>query len=306
MEAIPLQWLLETQPITRVYLISSIGLSIVEALGYIKVSDFTLNKSDILSMKYLLRIPLNLVYNGKFSFNFCTRLYLFTRYSNWLETSVQSSRNFSWMIFIIVLLINLYSLFITNLQMIGPTFKETLLYIWTKNNPDVEVLFLIILVKGSWLPWISFILEMAVLGSKDKKVWLIEGSGIIIGHLFWFVNERIPLLNNCQSPFAPIWDWKLFKNAQLGEGEDDDERVEEEEEEQAEQAGSGVEYQHSQIQPHIEDTPQLIEEGVNLEEINNNLNEEVESTNYDNDHQIISPTINDNYQRETIDMLHQR
>lgn len=296
MEGMPLQWLQAAPPVTRAYVISSVVLSLTEALGYIKISDFAFNKPDILSIRQLWKIPLNLIYNGKFSFDFCMKLFFFSSYSNWLETSINSSRNFLWMILILVILINIYSLAIINLPMIGQTFKETLLYIWTKNNTQAEGLFLFIAVKTSWLPWLSFIFKMALLGPRDRKLWLIEIAGIIIGHLYWFINEMIPVLNNCQSPFTPIWDWKLIKG-------DQKEGIEEEGERDGQiREGEGGEQEQPQQQ--IEDTPQLVEELHDIIDVSNDINRDVDLINYEEE--TINPIINNDYQRESDNTLHQR
>lgn len=214
MEGMPLQWLHTVLPVTRIYVIGSVGLAIAEHLGYVKLSDITLNSNAGFDKDQLWKIPLNILYNGTISLNFVTRLYFFARYANSLEQAAQSSKKFFWNLFILTCFIVLYSTYVTNLKLYGPTFRDAMLYIWTKKNSDAEVFFAFFLVRHIWIPWISFALEVAILGARDKKKWLIELSGICIGHLYWFLDEQIPLLQGTKTILRPIWEWNFLHNVQ--------------------------------------------------------------------------------------------
>lgn len=209
MEGLPQEWFNSLPPVTRLYVVASGALSLTEYLGYLKINDILLSPNSEWNFARLRRIPLNLIYNGKLSVDFLTRLYFFSRYSIWLETSVNSARNYLWMLLILVLIINIYSTCVTNISFIGPILKEVLLYIWTKKNDDVELMFLFFTVKGDWIPWISIVCDTAVMDHFDTKMLPLKLAGIIIGHIYWFIDSEIPLLHNCKSPFTPIWDWYL-------------------------------------------------------------------------------------------------
>ncbi|TID21187.1 hypothetical protein CANINC_003467 [Pichia inconspicua] len=287
MDGVAQEWIQTLPPVTRSYVVASAALATVDYLGYLKLSDILMSKNNAFNSDTLWRIPLNILYNGPLSIDFATRLYFFSRYSLWLETSVNSSRNFLWMIFILVIMINLYSILVTNLALFGPTLKDVLLYIWTKKNTDVEVSFIFFTVKGDWIPWISVFSDMAFMGYYDSKVLPIKLAGIIIGHIFWFIDTQIPILHKCQSPFTPIWELKLLKNLIENGGQQEQEQQEQEQQEQLNILHTQQEEQHEDIEEHIQ-----------LE--NNSMTEEFD------DHEISQFMNESDFQRETFDTLRNR
>lgn len=210
MEAMPFQWFQSIPPVTRTYMACSTALSLADYLGYIRVSDFLLDPSSPFGLKQVWRILLNTAYNGTFSLDFCTKLYLFTSYSNWLETYINSPRHYLWMILVLIVMINIYSTFILNLGLIGPVLKDTLLCIWSRKHSDDEVLFLMISLKARWVPWATYLLDLSIYNRKDPKRWLSGLAGILIGHSYWFVNEELPKLHGTKSILRPVWEWEIF------------------------------------------------------------------------------------------------
>lgn len=216
MEAVPLQWLQTMPPVTKSYILLSSALSIAEYTGLFKSSDITIESDSLINTNIIWKIPLNLLYNGSISLDFFTKLYFFTRYSNWLETSFNSSYSYIWMTTILISLIYFYCLSIVNLFMWGPTLKTALLYIWTKRNPNVEVLLFVLIIKSVWVPWVSLLLDISLSRRNNNyKFWLINLSGILIGHLYWFINDQLPLLFKSKSIFRPYWEWRNEINEEI-------------------------------------------------------------------------------------------
>lgn len=211
MEVMPLQWLQSIPPVTRSYILCSTALSLAEYLGYIEVSDLLLSSNTPFNFNKIGKILLNSLYNGPLSVNFSTKLYLFSRYSNWLETSMNSPSRFIWMIMILITAINLYSIYITKLTFIGPILKETFLCIWCRNHMDDDLFFLMFSLKASWVPITTYFLDLAISTSRDPNLWLSGLSGMVIGHLYWFINEELPKLHGSKSLLCPIWEWNLFQ-----------------------------------------------------------------------------------------------
>lgn len=206
----PFQWLQSIPPVTRTYVACSTALSLADYMGYIKVSDIFLSPNSSFGLNQLWRILLNTAYNGTFSFEFCTRLYLFTSYSNWVETYVNSPRHYIWTLFVLIFMINLYSAFIKNLGLIGPVLKDTLLCIWSRKQSDDEVFFFIISLKVRWLPWATYLLDSSINYREDPKRFIAGPAGLIIGHCFWFINEELPRLHGNKSFLRPVWEWEIF------------------------------------------------------------------------------------------------
>lgn len=292
MDGVAQEWLQTLPPVTRAYVIASTVLSTADYLGYLKLADILITKNTVWNWDKLWRIPLNLLYNGPISVDFATRLYFFSRYSVWLETSLNSSKNFIWMIFILVIMINIYSMLVTNLALIGPILKDILLYIWTKKNTDVEVLFVFFTVKGDWIPWISVLCDLAFMGYFDTKILPIKFAGIIIGHIFWFLDTQIPILHKCESPFTPIWETRLFKRIK-GQSNEEQQQSEENypEDEQNLNEEQHLEEEHS----YQEEQPPQLEAQENTF-VTDELDE----------HEISEFMNETDYQRETFDTLRNR
>ena len=210
MEAMPFQWMQSIPPVTRTYVACSTALSLADYLGYIKVSDFLLNPNSPFGLRQFWRILLNTAYTGTFSFDFCTKLYLFTSYSNWVETYINSPRHYLWMLLVLVVMINLYSAFVMNLGLIGPVLKDTLLCIWSRKHSDDEVLFFIVSLKVRWVPWTTYLFDSSINYRRDPKRWISGLAGLLIGHCYWFINEELPKLHGNKSILRPMWEWEIF------------------------------------------------------------------------------------------------
>lgn len=214
MEAMPIEWLQSIPPVTRIYALTSFALSVGERFGYIQVSDILLKSnssgSSYKDMSILWRVPLNAIYSGTLSFRFMTRLFYFTQQSIWLENTQNSARDFVWMIFVLVVLINLYSIFVVNIPFIGPVLSEVFQYIWTRKNDDAQIFLMFLIIPGPWFPWISFLMTCTMSYQIDRKFILTQLAGIIIGHTYWFVDEQLPILHKSKSWFRPIWKWDFF------------------------------------------------------------------------------------------------
>lgn len=293
MDGIAQQWMQSLPPVTRIYFVASGVLSMVEYLGYMKIEDILIVSNTVWNKDTLWRVPLNVVYNGKLSLDFATKLYFFSRYAVWLETSVSSSKNFLWMIFILVLMINTYSIFVTNLALIGPILKDVMLYIWTKKNTDIEVMFLFFTVKGDWIPWVSIICDLVIMGYFDPKILPVKLAGIFIGHAYWFVDSQIPILHQCKSPFTPIWEWKIFNTPQV---QKEHERQEEQtaplliQDQQVNEIPQVEEREAQQEEETVQQDNRLITDGLDEPE----------------EHELTEFMCQGDYQRETTGTLHNR
>ena len=234
MDGMPFQLLREVPVVTRAYMIASIGLSIAETMGYIKIQDFIVKPDSLIDINQLWKVPLNLVYNGPLSLDSFAKLYFFTRSSQWLETS-QTSTSYLWMIFILTILLNIYSISVSNMGMLSPPLTDALLYICTKKNPGMWAMFIFIPVEGEWLPWINTLTNVAFSKNPDKRKWLYNLAGIAVGHTYWFIDEQIPILHKSKSIFTPIWQWNVFHNHPMEAPAIADEPVAQEQEQEQEQ-----------------------------------------------------------------------
>ena len=95
-----------------------------------------------------------------------------------LEESAASVAHFSWLLaYASTTLLLIAPLF--NQAFLGTTLSSTLVYIWSRRNPDVRLSFLGLLTfKAPWLPWVLIAFNVVLHGHWPKD----ELCGIAVGH----------------------------------------------------------------------------------------------------------------------------
>lgn len=98
-----------------------------------------------------------------------------------LEESAASIAHFSWlMAYAVTSLLTIAPLF--NQAFLGTTLSSTLVYIWSRRNPDVRLSFLGLLTfKAPWLPWVLIAFNVVLHSHWPKD----ELCGIVVGHGKW-------------------------------------------------------------------------------------------------------------------------
>ena len=68
---------------------------------------------------------------------------------------------------------------LSNQAFLGTTLSSTLVYIWSRRNPDTRLSFLGLLTfRAPWLPWVLVAFNVVLHGAWPKD----EVAGIIVGH----------------------------------------------------------------------------------------------------------------------------
>lgn len=110
---------------------------------------------------------------------------------------------------------------------LGSALSSTLIYIWSRKNPDTMLSFLGLLVfKAPYLPWVLLAFSLVMHGTVPKD----EMCGIVVGHsafpsrffrnviltsaVWYYFNDIFPPLHNGRSPLdPPAWWLRLFNGA---------------------------------------------------------------------------------------------
>ena len=95
-----------------------------------------------------------------------------------LEESAASVAHFSWLLaYTSVTLLAIAPMF--SQAFLGTTLSSTLVYIWSRRNPDTRLSFLGLLTfKAPWLPWVLVAFNVVLHGHWPKD----ELCGIAVGH----------------------------------------------------------------------------------------------------------------------------
>lgn len=154
------------------------------------------------------RLLTTFLYFGPISIDLLFHVYFLQRYSRLLEeSSGRSPAHFSWLLIYAMTSLLLLSPFVS-MPFLGHPLSSTLVYIWSRRNPDTLMSFLGLLVfRAPYLPWVLMGISFVVHGTVPKD----ELMGVIIGHVWYFFNDVYPPLHGGSRPMdPPMWWRRLF------------------------------------------------------------------------------------------------
>jgi hypothetical protein len=125
------------------------------------------------------RLITTFFYFGPFSLDLLYHIFFLQRYSRLLEeSSGRSPARFSWLLlFASTLLLCMAPLLF--MTFLGSALSSTLVYIWSRKNPDTQLSFLgIFIFKAPYLPWVLLCFSLVMHGTVPKD----EMCGIVVGH----------------------------------------------------------------------------------------------------------------------------
>jgi hypothetical protein len=108
-----------------------------------------------------------------------------------LEESATSVAHFAWLLFYAATTLLTIAPF-SSQAFLGTTLSSTLVYIWSRRNPDTRLSFLGLLTfKAPWLPWVLIAFNVVLHSHWPKD----ELCGIVVGH-----SELNVLIFRCSGP----------------------------------------------------------------------------------------------------------
>jgi len=154
------------------------------------------------------RLITTFLYFGPFSIDLLFHIYFLQRYSRLLEeSSGRSPAHFSWLLLFSMASLLLLSPFV-QMPFLGHPLSSTLVYIWSRRNPDTLMSFLGLLTfRAPYLPWVLMGISFVIHGTVPKD----ELMGVLIGHIWYFFNDVYPPLHGGSRPLdPPRWWCRLF------------------------------------------------------------------------------------------------
>lgn len=158
--------------------------------------------------KQYWRLVTTFLYFGPLSIDLLFHVFFLQRYSRLLEeTSGRSPAHFSWLLFYAMISLLVISPFLS-LPFLGTSLSSSLVYIWSRRNPDTRLSFLGLLVfTAPYLPWVLMGFSLVVHGIIPKD----EICGVVVGHIWYFFNDVYPPLHGGHRPLdPPLWWRRLF------------------------------------------------------------------------------------------------
>ena len=125
------------------------------------------------------RILTTFLYFGPLSLDLLFHVFFLQRYSRLLEeSSGRSPAHFSWLLLYATTLLLALSPMLS-IPFLGSALSSSLVYIWSRRNPETRLSFLGLLVfTAPYLPWVLMAFSLVLHGTVPKD----EICGVIVGH----------------------------------------------------------------------------------------------------------------------------
>lgn len=203
------QWFWETPVCTRWWTTATFAISaLVQCQILTPFQLFYSFPTAIVKGQYW-RLITTFLYFGPISVDLIFHIYFLQRYSRLLEeSSGRSPAVFSWMLLYATVSLLCMSPFVS-MAFLGQPLSSTLVYIWSRRNPDTRLSFLGLMVfTAPYLPWVLMGFSLVLHHTVPKG----EIMGVIIGHIYYFLADVYPPLHNGAQPMAPpTWWRRLFE-----------------------------------------------------------------------------------------------
>ncbi|KAI9677652.1 MAG: Derlin-2 [Caeruleum heppii] len=216
-------WFYEMPPCTRWWTTATVATSILVQCQVVTPFQLFYSFQAVWGKSQYWRLLSTFLYFGPPSLDLLFHIFFLTRYARLLEESTfsaststapstgilrRSSADFSWLLFYATTSLLLLSPFVS-LPFLGSPLSSSLVYIWSRRNPDTRLSFLGLLVfSAPWLPWVLMAFSVVVHGVIPRD----EIMGVVVGHVWYFFNDVYPALHNGQRPLdPPMWWRRLFE-----------------------------------------------------------------------------------------------
>lgn len=140
------------------------------------------------------RLFTTFLYFGTPGLDFVLHMYFLVRYSRMLEEGREFHRktsDFVWLLIFGMSCICLIAPFL-NVSFFGSSLTFMMVYIWARRNENVQLSFLGLLpFRAPYLPWVLLTFS-AVLGANALHSIIVDGLGIVAGHLYFYAEDVYP------------------------------------------------------------------------------------------------------------------
>ncbi len=135
--------------------------------------------SLIFALQQYWRLLTTFIYFGPLSLDLLFHVFFLQRYSRLLEeSSGNSPAHFSWLLLYAVSILLCLSPLLS-IPFLGSALSSSLVYIWSRRNPETRLSFLGLLVfTAPYLPWVLMAFSLVLHGHVPKD----EICGVIVGH----------------------------------------------------------------------------------------------------------------------------
>ncbi|PLB49480.1 putative membrane protein [Aspergillus steynii IBT 23096] len=210
------QWFYEMPPVTRWWTVATVATSVLVQCHILTPFQLFYSFRAVYVKSQYWRLLTTFLYFGPLNLDLLFHVFFLQRYSRLLEeTSGRSPAHFSWLLFYAMTSLLMLSPFLS-LPFLGTALSSSLVYIWSRRNPDTRLSFLGMLVfTAPYLPWVLMAFSLVVHGIVPKD----EICGVVVGHVWYFFNDVYPSLHGGHRPLDPPGWWMRFFESRAGTGD---------------------------------------------------------------------------------------
>lgn len=176
------QWFYEMPICTRLWTTATIVTSILVQCHIITPFQLFYSFRAVVVKNQYWRLLSTFLYFGPLSLDLLFHVFFLQRYSRLLEeSSGRSPAHFSWLLLYAMALLLVLSPLLS-IPFLGSALSSSLVYIWSRRNPETRLSFLGLLVfTAPYLPWVLMAFSLVLHGTVPKD----EICGVIVGHSMW-------------------------------------------------------------------------------------------------------------------------
>lgn len=214
-----MDWFLEIPVVTRMWITSIVASAVLVQCGFVNRMQMLYNFRKVYEEHEYWRLLTTFVYCGQLDANLLFFIYYIAQYSRMLEESSYSGRTaeYVWILTLAGSALVALSSFTSKLPILGVYLAESMIYIWARRNPDVQLSFLgLFSYSAAYLPWVLALMSMLSRGDPIGQF-----TGMAIGHVLFFFEDIYPTVHAGTRPLAPPWQWQVLQRPQPNDVDED-------------------------------------------------------------------------------------
>ncbi|EGP84947.1 unnamed protein product [Zymoseptoria tritici ST99CH_1A5] len=211
------QWFFEMPVCTRWWTTATVVVGVLVQCEILTPFQLFYSFRSVFHKQQIWRLATTFIYFGPLSLNLLFHIFFIQRYARMLEESAASVAHFTWLLaYAAITLLSIAP--ISSQAFLGSTLSSTLVYIWSRRNPDTRLSFLgLMTFKAPWLPWVLVAFNVVLHSHWPKD----ELTGIVVGHIWYFFNDIYPSTHNGRPMDPPQWWIRLWDRPALPPADSD-------------------------------------------------------------------------------------
>jgi len=196
--------------VTKWLFAGSLFVTLAANFHLIHWANLTLDFDLIYQKFHIWRFVTAFLFHGKLGFPFLINLMFLVQYGASVERNTFGNNIADYLCFILfsagLLMIPAYLL---ELRILGESLILAIVYVWSRKNPNNQMnLMGMFNFESIYFPWVLIGFRLLMGGSP-----MAELMGVLVGHIFYFLNDLYPLQSGRRIIFTPQFLKDLFPQA---------------------------------------------------------------------------------------------